>query len=314
MEAAPKSCPLCEQLTDTVLSRQLRRGTGIVYHCEPCDLGFLVADEFDAHARYDADYRKSVSHRAQPSATNPQEIFDTYSRYQDDRVKLVTQYKSSKSDVLEIGASAGQFLHRLENYQRRCAIELDRDCCRFMRDTLGIEASADVLRESRFWGQAFDLVCAFQVIEHTSDPVAFLSDIRTVMRPGAVAFIEAPNLNDHLLSVWDIPEYRDFYYHSDHRFYFTAKSLEAVARKAGFENVEIQFTQDYSLINTLNWISNKSPQPTCHPGLAPVMSIKKDDVLTAWLADALMRINDMYTGALVQRGATSNLMMRLTLP
>jgi SAM-dependent methyltransferase len=303
-------CPICGKRTDKVLTRVLRRGTGIVFHCERCDLGFLVASPKDAKAYYGKDYREQVSHRAAGGPTTPQELFETYRRYQDGRLAFVQPYLTPSTSILEIGASAGQFLHHVMA-ARRCAIEPDAGCCAFM-EGMGIETDNSFLIDSRFYRERFDIVCAFQTLEHVDYPIQFFKDVRVVLKPGGVAFIEVPNLHEPLLSVWDIPEYVQFYFHEDHLFYFTAVSLAAIARSAGFKQQKLFFTQDYNLLSHLHFIMNGAPQPTCHIGLGPVKLKGRDPGMAAWLSNKLTALNEEYISMLQSTGETSNLLLILT--
>jgi SAM-dependent methyltransferase len=53
-----------------------------------------------------------------------------------------------------------------------------------------IQTSAERLREL---GKTFDLVVSFETIEHLKDPVAFLREVRGVLRPGGWFICSTPN-------------------------------------------------------------------------------------------------------------------------
>ena len=302
-------CPLCHTVSRDILADTLRRGTGKVYRCQPCDLGFLVAEKH-APDYYARDYRQQASHKADGAATNPEEIFEVYSRYQEQRLQLVTRHLpilNKYPAILEIGASAGQFLRHFNGYgYRLCAIELDPACCEYMK-RMDIETDDHELRMSKFAGEKFDVVVAFQVIEHVDDPVSFMRDIRSVLRPGGVAIIECPNLRDGLMQIWDIEEYRKFYYHADHLWYFGNRGLEKIAEQAGFASVDVKFTQDYGFCNHLHWLMNRTPQADCHVGLGRPIFRSKNPTMTGWLAAKLAEMNAEYIDKLVAAGATSNI-------
>jgi ubiquinone/menaquinone biosynthesis C-methylase UbiE len=82
-----------------------------------------------------------------------------------------------------------------------------------------------------FGDASFDLVIAFQVIEHVPDPEGFLHEARRVTPPGACVLIVTPNRN-HRLQDGERPWNR---YHLRE---YTAGELEAVMRKV-FETVEM---------------------------------------------------------------------------
>lgn len=292
------TCPACGTFSPCITNK-LRRGSGAVYRCESCDLGFLVSD---GHTNYNGGYRDHASDRADGLPATPKEIFAAYVNTQQKRLDLVKPFLTPGCSVLEIGASAGQFISHLMGNHRVYALEPDKASVQHMID-IGITAMTDLPEMESY---SFDAVCAFQMLEHTPDPVAALRMVRSLTKMGGHAIIEVPNLNDHLLTVWNNEAYREFYFHADHRWYFTAKSLEAACRTAGFQNVEIRFTQDYNLVNTMHWLVNNGPQETCRPGLAPIAFVGQQPI-AAWLTDAITRIGDMYEGYLVQHGTTSNI-------
>ena len=310
-------CPLCGAETGEILTTCLRRGTGTVFLCGACDHGFLITGtSFDAKEYYATEYRKEVSHAAAAAATDPRELFDVYSQYQDERLRIISPYLSRSTTVLEVGASAGQFLtHIKDKVVKTDAIELDKACSEFLRVELGIDADSEFLRESRFASERYDVVCSFQVLEHVENPVTFLSEIRQSMKDGGRAFIEVPNLHDSLLTVWNVENYRAFYYHSAHLHYFTETSLRKVAQSAGFrpEETEVVFTQDYNLLNHLNWLMNGTPQATCTVGLSPVDLSGPNNEISRWLDDQMKVLNAEYISKLIHAKSTSNMMMVLSL-
>lgn len=208
-----EDCTLCGLPANKVLSSELRRGQGLVYYCDVCEHGFLVPmEDFNEKQYYADSYRQEYSHNAEPARTNAREIFDTYQGYQRDRLAIISPYLRDDLSLLEVGASSGQFLCNIKNQVALVnAIELDRDCCSFMQQELGIDADFEFLGSSKFAHKTYDVVCAFQVMEHVVNPVLFLKDLMKAAKKGGTIFVEVPNLDDPLLSVWDIAPYRKFF-------------------------------------------------------------------------------------------------------
>lgn len=308
-------CPLCASETSEILAHQLRRGNGMVRFCPACDHGYLVQEQvLDAKKYYSEMYRQEYSHNAQAAATHAREIHRVYKNYQQDRLHHISPHLNAGSRLLEVGASAGQFLIHVKDMVGEVnAIELDKACCAFLGSELGIEADAEFLENSSFAAQAYDVVCAFQVIEHVKQPVEFLKTLVQATKKGGSIFIEAPNLHDPLLALWGNTSYKNFFYHSAHLHYFTESSLNKVAQDAGFrpDQIEISFTQDYNVLNHLHWIMNNGPQADCHVGLSEINLLGPNQEITAWLSEEMRVVNRKYISKLIAAKCTSNMLMRL---
>jgi len=294
----------------------MRRGQGIVNYCSVCQHGFLVNNiTFNEKAYYAEDYRKQYSHNAEEAATDARELFNVYKNYQSDRLAALTPELNTSKSLLEVGASSGQFITHIRNQVGKVhAIELDKACCEFLSADLGIEVDSEFLRESKFADERYDIVCAFQVMEHVPDPGAFIKDLKESSKQGGVIYVEVPNLHDPLLTVWNVDAYKKFFYHSAHLHYFTEKSLRQVALAAGFrdEDVEISFTQDYNLLNHLHWVMNDGPQTDCHIGLSDICLNGLNKEISTWLTNKMSALNDQYVAKLIESKNTSNMMMKLS--
>jgi len=286
-----------------------------VCYCPACDHGYLVQEQtVDAKEYYGELYRQEYSHNAEAASTHAREIYEVYKNYQQERLRHISPYLTASSRLLEVGASAGQFLcHIKDKVSEVNAIELDKACCAFLNSEHGIAADAELLEHSRFASQIYDVVCAFQVMEHVEQPVEFLKSLQRATREGGTIFVEVPNLRDPLLSVWDVPTYRKFFYHTAHLHYFTEASLTKVAQAAGFraDQIEIRFTQDYNVLNHLHWIMNDGPQADCHVGLSEVNLRGPNQAIAGWLTEEMRVLNSKYITKLVEAKCTSNMLMRL---
>lgn len=308
-------CPLCGKSVNKILTTELRRGSGNVYFCEDCQHGFHIPkNDFDAKKYYAENYRQEYSHNAEEAATNAREIFDVYRHYQSDRINIISPYLTGASELLEVGASSGQFLINIKDRLARVnAIELDKTCCDFMRIELGIFADSELLRESVFANEIYDVVCSFQVMEHVANPLEFINDLSQSTKDRGVIFIEVPNLHDSLLSIWNIDAYKKFFYHSAHLHYFTEDSLRKLAMRAGFltEQIEIKFIQDYNVLNHLSWIMNGAPQSTCKIGLDKIDFFSSNQDISKWMTERIGELNKDYITKLINVKATSNMMLVL---
>lgn len=109
-------------------------------------------------------------------------------------------------DLLEIGSGFGLFVSAAHAAGARAfGIEPDAEACRIARLVLDASGAKDTL-VSRAPGEAlpyadgaFDLICSFQVLEHTQNPAAVVAEALRVTRPGGLLYFVIPNYN----SFWE---------------------------------------------------------------------------------------------------------------
>jgi SAM-dependent methyltransferase len=177
-----------------------------------------------------------------------------------ERVKRLLGQASvtSPRSLLEVGASDGTFLERL-----RAGLP-GADCA-------GVEPSAPhrtLARERGFSmfesvdevpGRRFDLVCMFHVFEHFEHPIRELAKLQTVLAPGGVFMIEIPALTDPLVSLYRLPEFKDFYFQSQHPFVYSLASLRRLLEAADQRILGTSCMQRYGLANHLHWLQQRRP-------------------------------------------------------
>jgi len=310
-----KVCPICGSQNVSIIASELRRGTGLIYFCDECSHGFLENKIQDLKEYYKNVYRETYSHNAIEANTNAQEIFEVYFPHQSSRLKVIEPFLDTNTTVLEVGASSGQFLKHIEfKVDLVHAIELDENCYNFLTKEQKIEADCNYLEESKFSDNLYDVVCAFQVLEHTEIPGDFIKSLKKVCKKGGKIFIEVPNLNDPLISLWNIEEYKKFFYHDAHLHYFTESSLLRTLVASGFSksNLNFHYTQDYNVLNHLNWIMNHRPQKDCSWGLNKInlLGNGKGD-LDKWLSEELELLNEKYCAKLAGEKITSNILVEI---
>jgi len=251
-------CPLCAKQARKVLTSELRNSKGRVLWCEHCDLGILEKQIADPAAYYSSEYRKT--HRNALDEHTPKQIYQNMVNYQASRLKIVGQYAKKRGKFLEIGCSAGQFLSHLKGKHELYCEEHDKGCVDFCRKRFGVKVFS-------YLDNFFDYVAMFQVLEHVKDSIGEISYARESLKPGGYLFLEVPNLYDSMRSVWNNAQYNKFFFHEAHNWYFSEKSLRIIANKAGFEVVDVQFTQDYTFYAHINWYFTGKSQNNVHLGM-----------------------------------------------
>jgi SAM-dependent methyltransferase len=163
-------------------------------------------------------------------------------------------------DVLEIGSSAGHFLYSIKDYVKSLTgIELDKKFAKFAKNISNFTIYDEPIEKINFNGKKFDIIFLFQVFEHIKNPKNFLLEIKKCLKDSGTIYLEVPNIDDVLYSIYNLKSYKEFYFRLPHVYYYSNLTLEKMLHSCGFEG-KIDFHQDFSFLNHIHWLQNDSPQ------------------------------------------------------
>jgi ubiquinone/menaquinone biosynthesis C-methylase UbiE len=98
--------------------------------------------------------------------------------------------------ILNVGAATGRTSEMLSAYGKVTSIEYDLDCCRLTSERLGIDVIHASVLELPFASDSFDVVCAFDVIEHVEDDLKAVTEMERVCNAGGFIYITVPAYNE----------------------------------------------------------------------------------------------------------------------
>lgn len=133
--------------------------------------------------------------------------------------RAVRRHLPSAGLVLDVGSADAPSAGWLSQIGRVVAVDLD---VRGLRPG-GICGSAEALP---FASGSFDVIAAFDVIEHCANEVRALAEVRRVLRPGGVAAISVPAYQ------W---AWTDHDVHNEHHRRYTRKRAVVALEEAGLE-------------------------------------------------------------------------------
>ena len=110
------------------------------------------------------------------------------------RINMVMQFKPAGS-LLEIGPSFGAFSYLAQqNGFQVTALEMDKECVAFMKNTLRINAiQVDSIELALAKLGTFDVICMWHSLEHLANPGALLAAIVRKLNPNGILVIACPN-------------------------------------------------------------------------------------------------------------------------
>jgi SAM-dependent methyltransferase len=141
--------------------------------------------------------------------------YDWYYRQDKPEFKFARKYIKSHYNVLEVGAGAGYFTNDL-TCKSYIGLEYN-DASIELAKKKGINIIKESIESfSYLKNQSFDVVCAFQVLEHIANPKSFIESCIRVTKPGGFLIFSIPsadsyaslfpnhtlNLPPHHVSLW----------------------------------------------------------------------------------------------------------------
>lgn len=131
---------------------------------------------------------------------------------------------------LDIGCSTGVILElaRSQGFEAE-GFEISKKAAETSRNK-GFRVSSDSLRND-YAESLFDVVYASHVIEHTTDPLSFLTDIARILKPGGHLMLACPNRR----ALLPLLRGRNHPWDPDcHYFHFAPREIIQLCKKAGF--------------------------------------------------------------------------------
>jgi ubiquinone/menaquinone biosynthesis C-methylase UbiE len=114
------------------------------------------------------------------------------------RFKIIRQtikkyvYKGTPLKILNIGVATGAGSDMLSVFGNVISSEYDEETCQFLRDELKIDVTQASVTALPFADNTFDLVCAFDVIEHVEDDIQAYAEMKRVCKNGGHIAVTVP--------------------------------------------------------------------------------------------------------------------------
>ena len=140
--------------------------------------------------------------------------------------QICRQVKDRPARILDVGCGTGANLLMLSKYGQAEGVDVSEDALEFCRARGLDHVKLGAAEELPYDDGTFDLVTAFDVVEHMDDDLAGLKEMRRVLRPGGRVLLFVPAF----MFLWGLQD--DV---SHHRRRYRLPELARVLEEAGFE-------------------------------------------------------------------------------
>lgn len=209
--------------------------------CARCGLGWnrLMMNDAELSAFY-AGYTKKVGAEDEDdllfgtSDTEVETLTASQARF------LAAHVTAPAGRVLDIGCGKGAFLKSFKALRAgwQCVgVEPSREEAALARRDRDLEVHEGMFGRVPLAPESFDLVAIMHVLEHVSRPVDTVRQMRDVLRPGGLLFVEVPNTLD-LNMFYDVLLF-------EHLYHFPPETLAWLLAREGFEIVAHERSTPY---------------------------------------------------------------------
>ncbi|MEM3483885.1 MAG: class I SAM-dependent methyltransferase [Candidatus Woesearchaeota archaeon] len=214
MKKTNNKCRLCksENLKIIKKEREFR-----LMKCNDCGIIFLdpFPNHFKLRRMYSIDKTKNFEYY------KLSEPLDKISF--DSELKIITKHipkKNGKIKILDYGCSNGTFME----VAREHGFEVE-----------GREINKNSIKTSRHKGfivnsnhKNFDIVTAHELIEHLSDPIKFINEVKNLLKKNGLPIISTPDFDKSIVRATQIKP-------DEHLYYFKKEVLKKILEKNGFQ-------------------------------------------------------------------------------
>ena len=206
-------CYLCKSKKNFIRPGSVRDNKKLkIFECITCGLVYLSSTKHIKKSHYE---NSGMHNGKKPNVKNwlKENQPDDLRRYKFLK-KIITNKK-----ILDFGCGAGGFIElALKSAKQVNGIELDKAVQdSFFKRNLKVYTNyKDALQSLKKW----DVITAFHVVEHLSDPIKEISKLSKLLNKNGKIFIEVPNSEDALLTLYKNKAFQNFTYWSQHLYLF----------------------------------------------------------------------------------------------
>ncbi|MCA9321208.1 MAG: class I SAM-dependent methyltransferase [Salinibacterium sp.] len=221
-------CDLCGGRENAHL---LEKSGASYRQCSCCGLIFSAQTDRDSERINDKYFAEEIAKYAAKHYSHKKQL--VYSR----KLKLFAPYRKLNR-LLEVGANVGGFVHRAKREGWEAfGVEPVAACCDYARDHHDLKMFNALLEEAHLPERSFDAVYSNAVFEHLPSPSRVLEEIKRVLRPGGVVFIDTVNwasyTRENLGARWRLVD------PTHHLVLYTPQTLRRYCEKAGLRVIRL---------------------------------------------------------------------------
>ncbi|WP_375563116.1 class I SAM-dependent methyltransferase [Bernardetia sp. OM2101] len=143
---------------------------------------------------------------------------------------------NTKLKILNIGIATGKTSEMLSEFGEVISVEYDRVCAELVRQKLNIEVIEGSILELPFEDNYFDVICAFDVVEHVKDDKRAISEMNRVCKQKGKICITVPAFQ----SLWS--------HHDEINQHFKRYKMNEILKLFDLQSKKIDNTSSFKIL------------------------------------------------------------------
>jgi SAM-dependent methyltransferase len=214
----------------------------------------------DLKAFYPNDYEPHKSHLDKPGKSEKM----SKSRLRRSLPKFLLQKLNENSRVLDVGCGNGKFLNEIKSIFgcKVYGLDISEQAAKTAKDNYAIEVFMGVVTAAPFPPDYFDVITAWQYMEHVHNPLESLQMFYRLLKPDGLCAISSPNFDSFNAKI-----FKERWFGLEcprHLYIYTPETINKLLRKAGFLLIAISYDKaSKNLIKSLQYYfydNNYSPE------------------------------------------------------
>ena len=150
-------------------------------------------------------------------------------------LNLIERVAARSGRVVEVGCAHGLLLAELKARGYQCVgLEPDPKTAAWTHQNTGLDVRAGFFPDVQL--PECDLFLAFDVLEHSPNPLLFLGAVSNLLSPGGIAIIQTP-IDRYSFQPPFAERFSDAFSDLEHLFLFTDKAMQQLSRRVGLQIV-----------------------------------------------------------------------------
>jgi 2-polyprenyl-3-methyl-5-hydroxy-6-metoxy-1,4-benzoquinol methylase len=239
LDSKQQPCLLCQ--SDQFESLGEKNSFRVV-RCSKCELVFInpQPSEETTNALYDESYFAGGSEYGYQGIGYLSNNNEQWFKYIPTKaIAKIQKIKPQKGKLLDVGCAVGYALEVAKDKGWEISgVEISQYARKLAEKKLGISIP-ETLESANYQNDYFDVIAAFEIIEHIHRPQEFIESLHKILKKDGVLCISTPNL-DHAKTFKNFIDW-PYLTPPEHLCFFNRQTIQNLLEKNGFEIKEIFF-------------------------------------------------------------------------